>query len=178
MSDRHHVVLLPFADPARCRSAFTQAKELPGLRQAAVLERSADGVLDVPDNHVRGAGVPTVGTGVVGGLIGLLGGPLGVLLGITAGAALGNVAEAQREQDDLAGLIVLSARVPDGAALLVLDLDEASPEPADKLAADHDVVAERLTASAFAERVRAAERQAERPAGDSPSATDARNPLD
>ncbi|MBD0742879.1 histidine kinase [Streptomyces sp. CBMA152] len=178
MSDRHHVVLLPFADPARCRSAFAQAKELPGLRQAAILERSADGVLDVPDNHVRGAGVPTVGSGVVGGLIGLLGGPLGMLLGFTAGAALGNAAEGRRELDDMAGLIVLSARVPDGAALLVLDLDEASPAPVDQLAADHDVAAERLSASAFAEQVRAAERQAERPAGDSPAATDARNPLD
>ncbi|WP_406340862.1 histidine kinase [Streptomyces sp. NBC_00648] len=161
MADTHHVLLISFTDPPRCRAAYEEAVSLPGLRQAAVLERSAEGLLDVPDNHVRGAGVPTVGGGVVGGLVGLLGGPIGVLLGSAAGAALANAAENRQLIEDGAGLIMLSSRVEDGAAMLVLDLHEASPEPADELARRHGGALQRLTAKEFAAQVAAAERAAE-----------------
>ncbi|MFI9328598.1 hypothetical protein ACIGZJ_13760 [Kitasatospora sp. NPDC052868] len=158
---QHHVVLLTFEGGEDCHRAFEEAEHLPGIRQSAVLERSADGLLEVREGYTRGAGVATVGSGVVGGLVGLLGGPLGMLLGFAAGAALGNAAEEGRTTADGAGLIVLSARVPDGASLLVLDIRESSPEPADRLAARFGATVERLVAEEFAEQVRAAERRAE-----------------
>ncbi|WP_405496381.1 histidine kinase [Streptomyces sp. NBC_00096] len=156
----HHVLLITFASAPTGRAAYGDAVGLPGLRQAAVLERSADGLLDVPDSHVSGAGVPTAGAGLAGGLLGLLGGPIGVFLGAAAGVALGNAAEDRWAQEDGAGMIMLSSRVEDGAALLIVDLYESEPEPADDLARRHGGTLERLTAKEFSAQVRAAERAA------------------
>ncbi|WP_457030654.1 hypothetical protein [Kitasatospora sp. P5_F3] len=161
MTDQHNVVLLAFADAEACRAALEQAKHLPGLRQAAVLERSADGLLEMGDSFARGAGVPTVGTGVVGGLIGMLGGPVGAFLGFAAGAALGNAAEQERGATGGAGLIVLGPRVGDGTGLLVLDIKEEAPEPVDGFAAEHGATVERIPADDFAEQVKAAEEAAD-----------------
>ncbi|MFG3280812.1 histidine kinase [Streptomyces sp. NPDC048111] len=161
MADTQYVLLISFTDPARCRSAFEDAVHLPGLRQAAVLERSADGLLDVPANEVRGVGMPTVGGGLVGGLLGLLGGPIGVLLGSAAGATLANAAENHRLLEDGAGLIMLSGRVEDGTSMLIVDLHEPSRQPADELARRHGGTLERLPAKEFAAQVAAAERAAE-----------------
>ncbi|MEU8512476.1 hypothetical protein AB0C76_12895 [Kitasatospora sp. NPDC048722] len=166
MSEQHNVVLLTFPDATDWRAAYDEAQHLPGLRQVAALERSADGLLEVRDGYVRGAGVATVGSGVLGGLVGLLGGPIGVLLGFAAGAALGNAAEEHQATEGGAGLIVLSPRVPDGGAMLVVDVREASPGPADELAAKHGAAVERIDAHAFEEQVRAAERKAEGPGRD------------
>ncbi|WP_051711106.1 hypothetical protein [Streptomyces sp. NRRL S-350] len=162
MSDQHNVVLLTFPDAVGWQPAFDEAQHLPGLRVAAALERSADGLLAVKDTFTRGAGVATVGSGLVGGLVGLLGGPVGVLLGFAAGAALGNAAEEHLASETGAALIVLSTRVPDGGALLVLEVREASPGPADELAARHGAKVERIDADTFTEQVRAAEEKAEK----------------
>ncbi|MER6362195.1 histidine kinase [Kitasatospora sp. NPDC001527] len=161
MSENHHVLLLDFTDRAACRAAFDEAAHLPGLRQSAIVERRTDGTIDFPASQVRGAGAPTVGAGVVGGLAGVLGGPIGVLLGWAAGTALGNAAETWRDHEGGAGLIVLSEEVDEGHSLLVLDLVETSPRPADDLAARHGTTLRRLPAAELAERVKAARRAAE-----------------
>ncbi|MFF2746335.1 hypothetical protein ACFVVA_12395 [Kitasatospora sp. NPDC058048] len=161
MSDQHNVVLLTFPDAAAWRPAFDEAQHLPGLRMVAAMERSADGLLEVADTFTRGAGVATVGSGVLGGLIGLLGGPVGVLLGFAAGAAIGNAAEEHQASEGGAGLILLSPRVPDGGALLALEVRESSPAPADELADRHGASVERIDAREFAEQVRAAEQKAD-----------------
>ncbi|MFJ5880805.1 hypothetical protein [Kitasatospora cineracea] len=161
MSDHHHnVLLLGFEDRAQCRLAYEDAMHLPGLRQVAVLERDEQGIVDIPESHIRGAGVPTVGSGLVGGLVGLLGGPIGVLLGFAAGAAIGNAAEQAEITDGGAGLIVLSSRVGNGRALLVLDLVEHQTGPADELAAKYGAPVERISAEQFAEQVRIAKEKA------------------
>ncbi|MEV0090257.1 histidine kinase [Streptomyces sp. NPDC050738] len=170
MTETHQILLITFTSPTsptsttsseRVRAAYEEALELPGLRQAAILERSAEGILDIPENHVRGAGVPTVGGGVVGGLVGLLGGPIGVLIGSAAGAALANARENHQLAEGGAGLIVLSSRVENGTSMLVLDLHESSPEAADALAAAHGGTLERLSAEEFTAQVEAAEKAAE-----------------
>ncbi|MFD7640786.1 hypothetical protein ACFV4P_09030 [Kitasatospora sp. NPDC059795] len=162
MSDHHHnVLLLGFTDPAACRRAYEDAMHLPGVRQVAVLERSEEGIVDIPESHIRGAGVPTVGSGLVGGLVGLLGGPIGVLLGFAAGAAIGNAAEQTEITDGGAGLIVLSSRVENGRALLVLDVVEHDSAPVDELAARYEASVERISAEQFAEQVRIAKDRAE-----------------
>ncbi|WP_073809260.1 hypothetical protein [Kitasatospora sp. CB01950] len=162
MSDHHHnVLLLGFTDRAACRRAYEDAMHLPGVRQVAVLERSDEGIVDIPESHIRGAGVPTVGSGLVGGLVGLLGGPIGVLLGFAAGAAIGNAAEQTEITDGGAGLIVLSSRVENGRALLVLDVVEHDSAPVDELAARYGAPVERISAEQFAEQVRIAKERAE-----------------
>ncbi|MFJ4188637.1 hypothetical protein [Kitasatospora sp. NPDC089509] len=161
MSEQHNLVLLTFPDTTTWRYALDGAQHLPGLRMAAALERSADGVLEIKDTFTRGAGVATVGSGLLGGLVGLLGGPVGVLLGFAAGAALGNAAEEHLATEAGAALIVLSPRVPDGGAMLALEVREASPGPADELAAQYGASVERIDEQTFTEQVRAAEKKAE-----------------
>ncbi|MFI5765362.1 histidine kinase [Streptomyces sp. NPDC051563] len=156
----HHMLLITFPSSSAARPAYEEAVDLPGLRQAAVLERSPEGLLDVPESHVAGAGVPTAGAGLAGGLIGLLGGPIGVFLGTAAGVALGNAAEEGWAREGGAGMIMLSSQVEDGAALLIVDLHESDPQPADDLARRHGGTLQRLTAQEFSARVRAAERAA------------------
>ncbi|OKK22276.1 hypothetical protein AMK16_03685 [Streptomyces sp. CB00455] len=168
MADSHQMLLISFTGPAAGRAAFQEALGLPGLRQAAVLERSPDGLLHVPESHVHGSGIATAGGGLAGGLVGLLGGPVGVFLGTAAGAALGSAAENQQLREDGAGLIMLSSRVDDGASLLVLDVHESSPQPADDLARRHGGILERVPAKDFAAQVRAAERAAEQAAEKAP----------
>ena len=160
MADSHQVLLISFTDREASRAAFQEALTLPGLRQASILERSAEGLLDVPETHVRGAGRRTAGGGVAGGLIGLLGGPLGVLLGAAAGAALGGAVENQELLEDGAGLIMLSSRIDEGSSLLIVDVDEATQEPGDELARRHGGVLERMPEEEFAAQVRAAEQAA------------------
>ncbi|MEU3060587.1 histidine kinase [Streptomyces subrutilus] len=160
MADSHQVLLITFTGPGPARAAYREALDLPGLRQAAILERSAEGLLDVPESHVRGAGKRAAGGGLVGGLIGLLGGPLGVLFGSAAGAALGGAVENRELLEGGAGLIMLSSRIDEGAALLIVDLEEAGPGPGDEVARRHGGTLERVPEREFAARVRAAEEAA------------------
>ncbi|MHA6764847.1 hypothetical protein [Streptacidiphilus sp. PAMC 29251] len=161
MADSHHVLLMSFTGPDQCRSAFEEAKSLHGLRQAAIIERSAEGTLEVPVSHVRGAGVPTVFGAVAGGLLGMLGGPAVAAVGATAGAVLAGGAENRYFYQGGAALIVLGARVRDGESLLVAEVHEASAEPADKVAARFGGTLERLPADEFIAEVHAAEDKAD-----------------
>lgn len=135
MPDTHTMLFITFDDPAAARAAYEEVKQLHGVRQAAVLERSAEGLLDVPESWVHGAGTPTVVSGIVGGLVGLLGGPLGVFLGWTAGTALGGAAEIKHFQDAAESLAVYSSGLAEGHSLLLVELREHTPDAADAIAA-------------------------------------------
>lgn len=160
MADSHRVLLMSFNDQAQCRSAFDEARSLPGLRQAAVLERSVQGALEVPLSYVRGAGVPTVMGAVAGGVVGLIGGPAGALVGASAGAVLAGGAENRHFYKGGAALIVLGAEVPDGESMLVAEVHETSEGPVDELAERFGGTVERRPAEEFAAEVRAAEDKA------------------
>jgi hypothetical protein len=160
MTASHTAVLLSFPDPDRCRAAFAEAKHLPGLRQAVILARSEEGEVAPLESYARGAVASALGASVLGGLVGLLAGPAGAVVGFTAGAALATTAEGRREVAETPVLIVLSTRVDEGAALLVLEMHESSPDPVDEFAARHAVTPERIPAEELAEQVRAAENAA------------------
>lgn len=157
MTASHNAVLLPFPDPEECRTAFAEAKHLPGLRQAVILERSAEGEIALVESHARGAMASALGASVLGGLVGLLAGPGGALVGFTAGAALANTAEGRREAAEAPVLIVLGTKVDDGTAMIALELHESSPDPVDEFAARHAVTPERIPVEELAEQVQAAE---------------------
>ncbi|MFI9274537.1 histidine kinase [Kitasatospora sp. NPDC052896] len=161
MSDTHAMLFVTFADQAAAHAAYQEAKELPGARQAALLRRSAEGLLDVPESWVRGAGTPTVAGGILGGLVGLLGGPLGAFLGWTAGTALGGAAELKHFQDAAETLTVYSSGLVESGSLLVVELHEHDPGPADELAARHGGRLVRRPAAEVAAEVRLAEAAAE-----------------
>lgn len=70
MAESHQVLLVSFTDRQASRAAYQEALALPGLRQAVVVERSPEGLLDVPETHVEGAGRLTEGGGAAEGLLG------------------------------------------------------------------------------------------------------------
>ncbi|MER7764019.1 hypothetical protein [Streptomyces sp. NPDC097619] len=156
MSTAHHVATLAFHDRARSRAAFEEALTLPGLRYAAVLDRGADGVLDVTAEHTPDPGPVTAGAAILGGGVGLLGGPVGSFLGASAGALLANAYIEQEASAGYAGLIMLSADVEDDTALVVLDIKEEATETLDGLAARHHVTCHREDIDAFTARLRTA----------------------
>lgn len=161
MPDTHTMLFITFDDSAAARAAYEEVKEVPGIRQAAVLERSAEGLLDVPESWVHGAGTPTVVSGIVGGLVGLFGGPLGVFLGWTAGTLLGGVTEMKHFQDASESLTVYSRGLAEGGSLLVAELREHTPEAADAIAARHGGSLVRRPAEEVAAEVRACQEAAE-----------------
>ncbi|MFC9330044.1 histidine kinase [Kitasatospora sp. NPDC057015] len=161
MPESHSMLFVTFDDPVAVRAAYEEAKELPGVRQAAVLERSAEGILDVPESWVHGAGTPTVVSGIVGGLVGLLAGPVGFFLGWTAGTVLGGVSELKRFQDAAESLTVFSSGLAEGKALLIAEVREESPTAADALAARHGGRLVRRPAEEVEAEVRSAQEAAE-----------------
>ncbi|MFC8453714.1 histidine kinase [Kitasatospora sp. NPDC057223] len=161
MPDSPTMLFITFDDAAAAGAAYEEVKELPGVRQAAVLERSPEGLLDVPESWVHGAGTPTVVSGIVGGLIGLIGGPVGVFLGWTAGTVLGGVAEIKRFQDAAEGLTVYSSGLAEGGSLLIAEVREHTPDAADALAARHGGRLVRRPADEVAAEVRSAQEAAE-----------------
>ncbi|MDH6133237.1 hypothetical protein P3T37_002632 [Kitasatospora sp. MAA4] len=162
MPETHTMLFVTFQDGGSARAAYEEVKEVHGVRQAAVLERSVDGLLDVPESWVRGAGAATVAGGVVGGLVGLLGGPLGVFLGWTAGTMLGGAAEIQHFQDAAEGLMVYSSGLAEGGSLLIAELREHTPDTADAIAARYGGTVVRRPAEEVEAEVQAAQAAAER----------------
>ncbi|MFE0101340.1 hypothetical protein [Streptomyces sp. NPDC059009] len=162
MADEHNVLLVLFAEPDHCRAAFEDFRLLPGVSAAAVLERSADGIVDVPESHVEDTSGYTVGAGIIGGVLGLLAGPAGSFLGLANASAAAEAFANAREAEGGSALIYVSSRVEDGTAALVVDAHEQSPQPADDLARRHGGALERLPAKEFAAQVRAAEKAARR----------------
>ncbi|MEV4611377.1 histidine kinase [Kitasatospora sp. NPDC049258] len=161
MTETHSMLFVTFDDTGSARAAYREMKELHGVRQAAVMERTADGLLDVPDSWVRGAGATTVLSGVVGGLVGLIGGPIGVFLGWGAGTALGGGAEFKRFSDATEGLMVFSRGLAEGTTLLIVELTESGPQAADEIAARHGGRLVRRPAAEVEAEVRAAQEAAE-----------------
>ncbi|PYC75822.1 histidine kinase [Streptomyces tateyamensis] len=162
MADAEHtMVFITFDGKQPALDAFGEAKAVHGVQQAAVLVRTAEGLLDTPESWVRGAGTPTVATGIVGGLLGLFGGPIGVLLGWTAGTVLGGAAELKRFQTGAEGLLVFSKDLTEGHAMLIVEAHETDPALLDMVAEQHGGRVARRPAAEVEAEVKAAETAAE-----------------
>ena len=83
---QENVVVVRFTEPSKAYEALSVLKECDaegriGLESAAVVERTAQGELRIPDSADNIAFIGTVSGSLVGMLIGVLGGPVGVLAG-------------------------------------------------------------------------------------------------
>ena len=104
------------------------------LREARVIARDAEGNVDVPSSvdHTSPASRFAVG-GLVGALVGLLGGPVGVMIGFGAGGLIGGSQDARRAAETNAALEELTDEVPPGSTVLVAEVEERTPEAADRI---------------------------------------------
>lgn len=133
MSTNHNVVLVAFDENSKAYEALsvlrrTEAEGRVDVLGAAIVERQADGKIQVPEgaDNIIGAGL--VGGSLIGMLVGVLGGPLGVLLGWGAGAAAGGLVDVDRASrgDDV--LAHMGTAVPVGQTALVAEVNEYAIE--------------------------------------------------
>ncbi len=167
MAATESVVIIRFKQSSE---AYQAVSELRGLgeslssldvRGAALVERTPDGTLRVPEQSDEIIGVGTAAGGLLGMLAGVLGGPLGVLLGFGTGALVGGVFDADRASTVDSALALLSAQIPPGTTALIIDAVETTPEPLDQFAARFGASAQRQPAAQVEIEVEAAAAAAE-----------------
>ncbi|MFI5530777.1 histidine kinase [Kitasatospora sp. NPDC051853] len=161
MSGDDNVLFYTFKDPTHTFEAFHDVTRLPGVAGAAILQRSAEGYLDIADSFAPDTGRRTLTFSAVGALLGLLGGPVGLALGLGAGAVLGSAGETKDAQDALESLTVISALVDDGGNLLVASVKETDPAAADEIAVRLGGEVARIPSEEVEAEVRMAQRKAE-----------------
>jgi uncharacterized membrane protein len=167
MTTTESVAIIRFPQSSQAYQAVSDlrglAESLTSLevRSAALVERTPEGTLRVPegDDVVIGAGTAT--GGLIGMLVGVLGGPLGVLLGFGTGALVGGVFDIDRATGVDGALALLSAQIPPGTTALIVEVVETTPEPLDQLAARFGATVERQPAAQVTAEVEAADAAAE-----------------
>src|SRR5690349_7624069 len=141
MTTTESVVIIRFPESSQ---AYQALSELRGLGEsltsvevpsAALVERTPDGTLRVPEGSDEVIGAGTTAGGLVGMLAGVLGGPLGVLLGFGTGALVGGAFDIDRATSVDSAMGLLSAQIPPGSTALIVEAVESSSEPLDQLAA-------------------------------------------
>jgi uncharacterized membrane protein len=163
MSQERNILLFAFPERDQTVEAFAEITDLlPGLLQAAVVERDGDGVLRTADTFSSTPGdADSLSGGLLGNVIAVVGGPLGVLLGWTPGLAAGEVVDTKVDTTHAESgiedhLRMLSERIPVGGTALFVDAVEVRAAVADELAARHHGTLTRVPADAAGADVRAA----------------------
>jgi uncharacterized membrane protein len=131
MSKVENVVVVRFSEPSKAYQALSVLKQCNadgriGLKSAAVVERTPEGKLHIPDSADNFGLVGTASGSLIGMLVGVLGGPLGVLLGWGTGAVMGGVFDLDRAEKSDEALTVLGTAVPPGSTAVMANVDEPS----------------------------------------------------
>jgi uncharacterized membrane protein len=159
------VVVVRFSEPSKAYEALSALKEADaasriGLESAAVVQRTSEGQLHIPETDEE-LGPIGMGTGsMLGMLIGVLGGPVGVLLGWGAGAAAGSLFDVDRAVTSDEALTVLGKSIPVGSTALMAIVEEPAVEVIDGEMKKLDGEVTRLSVSEVQAEVDAAEEAA------------------
>lgn len=136
MAEIHNVVVVQFPDASKAYQAMSVLKECDaegriGLKSAAIVERTPDGELRIPEDTDNIALVGTVSGSLIGMLIGVLGGPVGVLVGWGAGAVMGGTIDIVGVTKSEEALTALSRAIPPNSTALVASVTEPAVEVID-----------------------------------------------
>jgi uncharacterized membrane protein len=129
MADVENVVVVRFPEASNAYQALSVLKQCDAegrisLHAGAIVERTPEGGLRVPE-EVDNVGLEgTVGGGLIGMLIGVLGGPLGVLLGWGAGALIGGAFDLSRAEKAEDALTALGRAIPANSTAIVARVTE------------------------------------------------------
>ncbi|MGW1325259.1 histidine kinase [Streptomyces antibioticus] len=161
-----NVVVIRFDDSDRTYRALSQLKKadadgLIDVHAAVIVERNADGSLDVADgtDHQIGEGI-TKGS-LIGLLVGILGGPFGLLLGWGAGALIGGAIDADKASETDAVIGAFTKTVPPGRNALITDVTETRESVIDTDAAADGGTVTRRPAHEVLDEIEAAAAAAE-----------------
>jgi uncharacterized membrane protein len=136
MAEVENVVVVRFSEPSKAYEALSVLKECDaegriGLESAAVVERTAEGELRIPEDTDNVGPVGTVSGSLLGMLIGVLGGPVGVLIGWGAGALMGGAFDLDRAETSDEALGVLGRAIPPGSTAVMATVAEPAVEVID-----------------------------------------------
>jgi len=130
---QENVVVVRFTEPSKAYQALSELRESNAdghieLKSAAVVERTAEGALQIADSAENVGLVGAASGSLIGLLVGVLGGPVGLLLGWGAGALVGGSFDLDREDESDEALSVLGRAISPGSTALIADVTEPEPE--------------------------------------------------
>ena len=133
---QQNVVVIGFTEPSKAYQALSVLKSCDadgriGLESAAVVERTPEGALRIPESADNAELVGMASGSVVGMLIGVLGGPVGMLLGWGAGAMMGGAFDLDRAVTSDEALTVLGTAIPAGSTAVIANIEEPAVEVID-----------------------------------------------
>jgi uncharacterized membrane protein len=136
MTEVENVVVVGFAESSKAYQALSVLKECSaegriGLESAAIVERTQEGELRVPESVDNDELVGMASGSLIGMLIGVLGGPLGVLVGWGAGAMMGGAFDVDRAVTSDEALTVLGRAIPPGTTAVIASVEEPAVEVID-----------------------------------------------
>jgi uncharacterized membrane protein len=136
MNDVDNVVVVRFSEPSKAYQALSVLKQCHaegriGLESAAVVERTPEGELRVPEGADNDELVGTASGSLIGMLIGVLGGPVGVLIGWGAGALVGGAFDLDRADKSDEALGVLGRAILPGSTAVIARVTEPVVEVID-----------------------------------------------
>ena len=131
-----NVVVVRFTEASKAYQALSVLKSCDadgriGLKSAAVVERTAEGQLRVPESADNVGLVGTASGSLIGTLIGVLGGPVGLLLGWGAGALIGGAFDIDRAEQTDEALTVLGRAIPPESTAVIASVEEPTVEVID-----------------------------------------------
>ena len=119
-----NMIVVGFTEPSKAYQALSVLKERAaegriGLDAAAIVERTSDGTLHIPESTDNVGLVGTASGSLIGMLVGVLGGPVGVLLGWGGGALIGGAFDLDRaDTSDEALRALAQAMAPESTAVI------------------------------------------------------------
>jgi uncharacterized membrane protein len=133
---QENVVVVRFSDQSKAYQALSVLKDCNadgriGLESAAIVERTAEGELRVPEGTDNMELVGTASGSLLGMLIGVLGGPVGVLVGWGSGALMGGAFDLERADTSEEALSVLGRAIPPGSTAVIASVEEPAVEVID-----------------------------------------------
>lgn len=131
-----NVVVVRFTESSKAYQALSVLKECDaegriGLESAAVVERTPEGELRIPEGTDNVGLVGTASGSLIGMLVGVLGGPVGVLVGWGGGALIGGAFDVDRAVKSDEALTALGRAMPPESTAVIVTVAEPAVEVID-----------------------------------------------
>jgi uncharacterized membrane protein len=136
MANVENVIVVTFTEQSKAYQALSVLKQSDAegritLASAAVVERTPEGALRVPEGAENVGPVGLASGSLLGMLIGVLGGPVGVLVGWGAGALVGGAFDIDRADKSDEALTVFGRAIPPGSTAVMATVAEPAVEVID-----------------------------------------------
>ena len=136
MAEIDNVVAVRFTEPSKAYQALSVLRQCSdegriGLESAAVVERTPEGELRIPEGADNVGLVGTASGSLIGMLVGVLGGPVGVLVGWGAGALIGGAFDVDRAVKSDEALTAFGRAIPPESTAVIASVREPAVEVID-----------------------------------------------